>query len=154
MRVTTSIILAGIAGVGLMLAPITAQIFRPPGGSQSTTGYLPNKAVRTDGAGRFATVTGSDTNCVLVNGTSAECGGGGGGSTITFVDGETPSGTVNSSNNTFVLAYMPVTGSVRVFRNGLRMKLAVDYTIAGATITFISSSTPQTGDVVLVDYRR
>ena len=132
-------------------------IFRPPGwpNGQSTTGYLPNKAVRTDGAGRFATVIGSDTDCVLVNGSSAPCGsGGGGGTVITFVDGETPSGTVNSSNQTFVLAYMPVSGSVHLYRNGLRMKLAVDYTIAGATITFISSSTPQTGDVVLVDYRR
>jgi hypothetical protein len=74
---TISIILAGIAGVGLMLAPVGAQIFRPGGTAPSATGYLPNKALRTDGAGRLATVSGSDTDCVRVNGTASACGSGG-----------------------------------------------------------------------------
>lgn len=69
--------------VGILLAWIcfeaTAQIFRPGGTVPSATGYLPNKTLRTDGAGRIATVFGSDTDCVLVNGTAAACGSGGGG---------------------------------------------------------------------------
>ena len=135
-----------------MLAPVAAQIFRPSGPLPSATGYLPNKTLRTDGAGRIATVFGNETDCVLVNGTAASCGSGG--SSISFVDGETPSGAVNGSNAAYVLAFMPATGSVHVYRNGLRMKVATDYTIAGATITFQSGSIPQAGDVVMVDYRR
>lgn len=137
----------------LIVVVASAQIFRPGGSAPSATGYLPNKTLRTDGAGRIATVYGTDTDCVRVDGLATPCGSGGGASVL-FVDGETPSGSINGSNAAFVLAYGPVSGSVHVFRNGVRMKASTDYTIAGATITFLSGSIPQAGDVLLVDYRR
>lgn len=54
---------------------VRGQIFRPPASGQSTTGYIPNRALRTDGAGRTATVIGPGSNCVLANGTTAPCSG-------------------------------------------------------------------------------
>lgn len=68
-----------------------------------------------------------------------------------FVDGETPSGLVNDSNTVFTIASTPVTGSVKVFKNGMRQKVTSDYTISGTTITFVVA--PETGDTLLVDYR-
>lgn len=68
-----------------------------------------------------------------------------------FVDGETPSGLVNDSNTVFTLASTPVVGSVKVYHNGVRIKVTEDYTISGTTITFVIA--PATGDNILVDYR-
>jgi hypothetical protein len=67
-----------------------------------------------------------------------------------FVFGEVPSGTVNSSNVTFTLANTPTSGTVRIFQNGLRDKITIDYTISGSTITFTTA--PSTGDLLLIDY--
>ncbi len=96
-----------------------------------------------------------DTNFTIDNGTSPPTlkvsGSGGGGSSPLFVDNEVPSGSVNGSNNNFTVAHTPITGSVKVYRNGLRMKPTVDYTITGATISFLE--TPLTGDLLLADYR-
>lgn len=69
-----------------------------------------------------------------------------------FVDNETPSGTVNSSNTSFTLANTPITGTVKVYKNGLRQTLTTDYTISGTTITFVTA--PSTGAVLKVDYRK
>lgn len=71
----------------------------------------------------------------------------------TFVIGEAPTGTINGINTAFVLANTPAAGSLEVFTNGLRQEVAVDYTLAVATITFLSGAIPQTGDVVLANYR-
>ena len=68
-----------------------------------------------------------------------------------FVDGETPSGAVNDVNTVYTLANTPVAGSVKVYLNGVRMKVTEDYTISGTTLTF--STAPATGDNILVDYR-
>jgi hypothetical protein len=72
-----------------------------------------------------------------------------------FVDEVTPTGTVNGSNATFSLASVPVTGSLKVYRNGIRMKgtSGTDYALSGSTITFVTAQIPQTGDVLLADYR-
>lgn len=69
-----------------------------------------------------------------------------------FVWSETPSGSVNGSNTSFVLANTPQAGTVRVHQNGLRLFAGAgnDYTISGGTITFITA--PATGDTLLVDY--
>jgi hypothetical protein len=76
------------------------------------------------------------------------------GSGITFVDAETPRGAVNGVNTSFTLANAPSpTTSLRLYRNGLAMKPAIDYNAAGSTITFLGPSTPQTGDILLVCYR-
>lgn len=75
-------------------------------------------------------------------------------SIFNFVDGETPAGAINGSNVTFTLANTPSpTGSLNLYRNGLAMKAAVDYTISGNTITFLAASTPQNGDVLIAFYR-
>lgn len=72
-----------------------------------------------------------------------------------FVDGEVPAGTLDGTNTAFTLANTPIAGSEVVYRNGLRMKRGVDYTITAAAITFVSSpiTIPHAGDVLQVDYR-
>lgn len=72
-------------------------------------------------------------------------------SSVSFADGEVPSGTVDSSNVTFTLAHTPTAGSLKVFKDGARLKITEDYTLATATITFISA--PLTGSLLLADYR-
>jgi hypothetical protein len=67
---------------------------------------------------------------------------------------ETPSGTVNGSNPTFTLANTPVAGSEMVFVNGVLQEsgAGTDYTISGATLTFLTGAIPLTGDRVRVTY--
>jgi hypothetical protein len=73
----------------------------------------------------------------------------------TFVDDETPGGVINGTNTSFTLAHAPnPASSLYVFRNGLRLRSAVDYSITGTALVFLSPiSTPQPGDVLLVSYR-
>lgn len=71
-------------------------------------------------------------------------------SSVAIVHGEVPSGTINDSNTSFTLASTPVSGSVILFQNGIRLKVTEDYTISGSTITF--NTAPATGDLLLVDY--
>lgn len=69
-----------------------------------------------------------------------------------LIDDETPSGTINSSNTIFTLANLPnPASSVKVYLNGVRQRVTEDYTLSGATITFVSA--PPTGSILLVDYR-
>lgn len=70
-----------------------------------------------------------------------------------FADSEVPSGTVDGSNAAFTLAHTPTAGSVHLYKNGLRQTPTTDYTISGDTITFVSDNKPQTGDLLLADYR-
>lgn len=67
-----------------------------------------------------------------------------------LVKGEVPSGTKDSSNVTFTLATTPITGSVQLYINGIRLKLTDDYTITGGTITM--GTAPNSGDILLADY--
>jgi hypothetical protein len=69
-----------------------------------------------------------------------------------FVTRETPSGAVNGTNTSFVLANTPVAGSESVFLNGILQEPGVgnDYTISVATITYLTA--PVTGDKVRVSY--
>lgn len=72
-----------------------------------------------------------------------------------FVDKEIPTGAINGSNVTFTLAFTPSpTGSEHVYLNGvLQMSGAGnDYTISGATITYLAA--PTTGDTLVVSYRK
>jgi hypothetical protein len=67
------------------------------------------------------------------------------------VYGETPSGLVNGSNTVFTTAFPYVAASTRVFINGDRKHLSVDYTESAASqITFTSA--PASMSVILVDY--
>lgn len=75
-------------------------------------------------------------------------------SSVIFVDRETPSGSVNGSNTAFVLANAPTAGSEHVYLNGILQEPGAgnDYTISGATITYLTA--PVTGDKIRVSYRR
>jgi hypothetical protein len=69
-----------------------------------------------------------------------------------FVTRETPTGAVNGTNTSFVLANTPVAGSEQVFLNGILQEPGSgnDYTISVATITYLTA--PVTGDKVRVNY--
>ena len=73
-----------------------------------------------------------------------------------FIVREIPTGTVNGSNATFTLASTPVAGSESVYVNGILQNVGTgnDYTISGATVTFLTGAIPQTGDIVRVSYIR
>jgi hypothetical protein len=118
-------------------------------------GFGLGRAAVINSAGQIDGAAGSLADCVHVDGSSGPCGGGGGGGVSgAFADGETPGGTINSSNTTFVLTHAPdPASSLTLFRNGLRMAPAVDYSLSGSTITFFVASTPQTGDQLLANYR-
>jgi hypothetical protein len=69
-----------------------------------------------------------------------------------YIVREVPTGLINNSNVTFVLANTPVVGKEMVFLNGVLQfqGAAKDYTISGATITFIKA--PKTNSEVVVTY--
>lgn len=69
-----------------------------------------------------------------------------------FVDGETPTGDIDGVNDVFTLANNPIAASVKVYQNGIRLKVTDDYTISGATITFVTP--PAISDIILTDYRK
>jgi len=77
-----------------------------------------------------------------------------GGLTTHFVTREVPTGTINGSNVTFTLANTPIAGTECIFLNGLLQNVGAgnDYTISGATITFVVA--PETGSVILVNYQK
>jgi hypothetical protein len=76
------------------------------------------------------------------------------GSSVTFVDSETPTGTVNGSNTAFTLANSPSpAASLQLFVNGqLMVSGGVDYTLSGANITMVTA--PPTSSVIRAWYRR
>lgn len=69
-----------------------------------------------------------------------------------YIVRESPSGAVNGTNATFVLANTPTSGTESVFLNGILQEPGAgnDYTISGATITYLSA--PSTGDKIRVTY--
>ena len=73
-----------------------------------------------------------------------------------FVDNDVPPQTPNGILTVFTLAYTPRANSEHLYKNGLRQKPGSgnDYTISGNTITFQPSNVPQTGDVLICDYRK
>jgi hypothetical protein len=99
----------------------------------------------------------------FVSGPTGSNSGGGGGSSPpvigenssgSFIDGETPSGSVNGSNVTFVLASIPNPAtSLALYLNGVLQSVGTDFTLSSATITFINGVIPQTGDILRASYR-
>jgi hypothetical protein len=71
-----------------------------------------------------------------------------------FITRETPSGTVNGSTTSFGLANTPISGTEMVFLNGVLQEPGAgnDYTISGATITYLTA--PVTGDRIRVTYQK
>jgi hypothetical protein len=71
-----------------------------------------------------------------------------------FVDAETPGGAIDGNNLVFTLASAPTpASSLSLYLNGLQMSAGVDYTVAGAAITFVTGVVPQPGDVIRAYYR-
>jgi hypothetical protein len=113
------------------------------------------RAAVINSSGQIDGASGNLSDCVHVDGSSGPCGSAGGGSGPTsFSDGETPAGSVNGSNTGFTLGFAPSpAASLDLFENGLLMKQGVDYVLSSNTITFLSASTPQPGDILLASYR-
>jgi hypothetical protein len=75
-------------------------------------------------------------------------------SNAAFVDAETPAGTFDGANTTFTLSKIPFpASSLAVYRNGVLQTLGVDYTVSGATVTFLAGSAPKASDLVSTYYR-
>ncbi len=149
---------AGLASSGSGIAAAKAMIYRwavAIANAHNSDGVSSTVSVQDEGIAKGAAGT---FNFVGAGVTAAVSGGvatvtipGGGGSAVTFVDGETPSGAVNGSNQTFTLAATPTAGSVHLYLNGVRLRAGTDFTISGATITMVAA--PQTGDWLHADYR-
>ncbi len=115
-------------------------------------GFAPNRAAYVDATGQVAAVSGAPSDCVRVNGTSGPCSGAG--LSFGFVDMEVPMGLLNGVNTSFTLSQAPApAASLHLYRNGILQKPAVDYQLNGNTVTFLSVSTPQTGDLLVASYR-
>ena len=128
-----------------LVADLTARAVKGPGFSNGRTAVI-NDTGQVEGA------VGTATDCIHVDGTSGPCGTGG--STVNFVDGESPAGVVDGSNVTFTLVSVPLPStSLHLFRNGILQKLSFDYTFSGSTIVFVAGATPQPGDTILAHYR-
>jgi hypothetical protein len=142
-------------------------------GASVVTGTLPvgnggtGQSTYTDGQLLIGNSSGNTlTRATLTAGTGISVTNGNGSITIAvsgsvytasnFVTREVPTGTINGSNATFTLANTPVAGSEEVYVNGVLQNVGSgnDYTISSATITFESGAIPQTGDTVLVNYRK
>lgn len=69
-----------------------------------------------------------------------------------IVTREVPTGSINSSNTSYSLAATPTAGTESVYLNGVLQNEGAgnDYTISGATITYLTA--PDTGDILLVSY--
>ena len=119
------------------------------------TGFSVSRAAVINSIGAIDGAIGSLSDCVHVDGTSGACGSGSGPpGNAGFVDGEIPAGTVNGFNSSFTLATAPnPASSLALYRNGLRLKPNVDYTLSATLVTFQAGATPQTGDGLLASYR-
>ena len=112
-------------------------------------GYAPGHVAVVNATGALESVTGSDSDCVHVDGSSGPCG-----SDAAFVDGDTPSGIVDGSNTHFSLSAAPdPVSSLALYRNGLMQKSGQDFTVSGSTLQFVAAAAPQPGDTLLATYR-
>lgn len=122
--------------------------------------YLPRKVTDSlyahAGSAFTLTVTGSSGAATYTSGVlnipTYTLSGLGGLANSNFVTAETPSGSINSSNTAFTLANTPVTGTVKLYRNGTRQIVGTDYTISGTAITELHA--PLTGDSLIADYTK
>jgi hypothetical protein len=114
------------------------------------TGFSASRSAVIDATGAIDGAVGNLTDCLHVDGTSGPC------STFstTFIDGETPQGTLNGTNASFVLANIPnPSTSLALYRNGLLLLQGGDYTLSGNNVTFLTGALPQTNDILAASYR-
>jgi hypothetical protein len=120
---------------------------------QKGIGFALGSAAVINTSGQISSAIGNPGDCVMVDGNSGPCGGGGG-ILPQYSDNETPSGAINGVNTVFTLVAAPSPAtSLQLYLNGLRMDPVLDYVNSGSTITFVLASTPQSGDVLLASYR-
>jgi len=116
-------------------------------------GFTTSRAAVINALGAIDGAAGNPGDCVHVDGTTGSCGSGGSVS-VQFVDLETPGGTVDGTNQTFTLSHAPnPAASLMLFRNGLLMRVGMDFTLATQAITFASGQAPQPGDTLQCSYR-
>ncbi len=114
--------------------------------------FVPGRAAVIDANGEIDGASGNLTDCLHVDGSSGSCGSTA--ATIVFVDNEVPAGAINGTNASFSLANIPLpAASLHLFRNGLLLNAAVDYTLSSAAITFVGASIPQPSDTLVASYR-
>jgi hypothetical protein len=143
---TTTVTIADVTGLTAALN------LRPSMGA----GFTISRAAIIDASGAIDGASGTLSDCLHVDGTSGACGTSSSGSTnsLTFVDGETPGGTVNGVNAGFTLANAPLpASSLALYRNGLLQEQGVDYSLSNSSITFLGSFVPQPADVLTASYR-
>jgi hypothetical protein len=103
-----------------------------------------------DALGALDSVDGNASDCVHVDGSTGPCGG----QAASFVDGDSPTGIVDGANGSFTLSGTPTPStSLAVYRNGILQKAGQDFSVSGATITFVTVAVPQPGDTLLASYR-
>ena len=73
---------------------------------------------------------------------------------VGFVDNEVPGGSIDGVNTVFTLSQTASPpASIALYRNGILLKVNVDYTVSGTTLTFSAGLAPQTGDILQCSYR-
>jgi hypothetical protein len=128
---------------------LTDLSIRPIRGS----GYSTGRAAMVNDNGAIDSVIGSLSDCVHVDGSAGPCFD----PTLvpSYIDGETPGGTIDGSNSRFTLANTPSpAASLALYRNGLLLQAGTDYSIqADGSILFVLAAVPQPGDTLLAAYR-
>lgn len=106
-----------------------------------------------DSLGEIDGASGNASDCLHVDGSSGPCASSTA-STLFFSDHETPSGTMNGSNAVFSLINSPLPpASLSLFRNGMLLNPATDYSLNANAITFRANAIPQAADVLDASYR-
>jgi hypothetical protein len=113
-------------------------------------GYSVGRTAVINGNGELEAVIGNPADCVMVDGSTGPCGGGG----PQFVDLEVLGGVIDGVNATFTLANAPNPAtSLILFRNGMVQQSGVDYTLNGSTVQYMAGGIPQPGDTLTAWYR-
>jgi hypothetical protein len=136
------------SGVVGLLADLEA---RPLAGAAFAAG----RAAMIDSTGALAAVSGSVSDCVHVDGSSAPCGSAGSAAAgPAFTDAEVPAGGLNGVSGAFTLSAIPApSSSLALYRNGVLQMAGQDYSLSANAIQFLAASTPQPGDTLLASYR-
>ncbi|MGI8745140.1 MAG: hypothetical protein ACR2NN_21725 [Bryobacteraceae bacterium] len=119
------------------------------------TGFTPSRAAVINQSGAIDGALGNLLDCVHVDGTAGPCGATGPPNPSTgFVDGETPAGAIDGTNQSFVLSNTPnPPASLELFRNGLLQQQGLDYSLSGGSLTFLTAQVPSRTDLLVASYR-
>ncbi len=113
----------------------------------SSTSSLNNERILTSSFGIDIFDSGSNENVFISVNT---------GSIMSFtqsINAEVPSGSANGVNNTFRTYNIPISGTIKVYKRGLRMQEGNDYIISASQyVIFQLGSIPTPGSNLLVDY--